>query len=72
MAALTREAEENVRDGDLRYLVSHRSVPPDLPPLFSLQIARVLFRAESHVVLRAGYPGRTVLWEARALVVNRI
>jgi hypothetical protein len=37
VAALTREAEENVRDGDLRYLVSHRSVPYDflvvVPPL---------------------------------------
>ena len=37
--ALTREAEKNVKHGDLRYLVSQRSVPPDFPVTFFLKIA---------------------------------
>ena len=36
--ALTREAEENVKDGDLRYLVSKRSVPSDFLLTFLLKI----------------------------------
>lgn len=62
MAALTREAEENVRDGDLRYLVSHRSVPYDflvvVPPL---DCSRVLFRAQSRVVAGAAL-AVCILW----------
>ena len=45
--ALTREAEKNVKHGDLRYLVSQRSVPSDFPVTFSRSKLPALFRAES-------------------------
>jgi len=63
VAALTREAEENVKDGDLRYLVSQRSVPSDFTRYPSpRKLAVYLFALNRSVAAALGAPAVCIMW----------